>query len=54
MSARLFFVAALHIRFASNGLAIGNLGSLQLDIHAITLFEAAYDHLDVLLAAARE
>ena len=54
VTAGLFLVAALHFGSAANGFAIRNFRSVQLDVDAVALLQAAHDHFDVLLAAAGE
>src|ERR1700678_1780923 len=54
VAAGLFFVTALHFRPATNGFAIGNFRRVQFHVDTVALLQAAYDHFDMLLAAARE
>ena len=52
MSAGLLLVAALHVGGSADGLAVGNLGRFERDIHAVTLLQAADSDLHVLLTGA--
>ena len=52
VTAGLLLVAALDVGLAANGLAVGDLGSLQRHLHAVALLHAADHNLDVLLAGA--
>src|SRR5437899_11309011 len=54
VTAGLLLMPTLDVGFAPDGLTIRNFGRLECDIDAVTLFQAADDHLDVLLSAARE
>ena len=52
--ARLLLVFSLGVGFAADRFAVGNLGRVQRQVHVVALVQLGDDHLDVLLARARQ
>ena len=53
MSAGLLLVPALHVGGAADGLAVGDLGRLEGDIHAVPSLQTADGDFDMLLSGSR-